>query len=108
MLFLGFLLRHDDLLVEIFRGKDIVDMVRSEVVPKKLIIDGRTHQNYPHLRMLPNHSLDSQQNEVSIDVSLMHLIQDDKGVFVEKLSAVHQPLQEDSVRYEDDTIFRVD
>lgn len=88
MLLLWLLLRHYDLLVEVFRGEDVVDVVRGEVVAKELVVDGGAHQDYPHLRMLSDYSLDGEQDEVSIDVSFMDFIQDDEGVFVEEVSAV--------------------
>ena len=88
MLLLWLLLRHYDLLVEVFRGENVVDVVRGEVVAKELVVDGGAHQDYPHLRMLSDYSLDGQQDEVSIDVSFMDFIQDDEGVFVEEVSAV--------------------
>lgn len=101
------LLGDDDPLIKILLFQDVVDVVGSKIVPEQLIVNGSTHQHDPHLGVLSDHSLHRQQYEISVDVPLVNLVQDNKGIFVEKLRAVHQSLHEDAIRHEHDSILRI-
>ena len=57
---------------------------------------------------MPYQSFQSQQNEVGIDVSFVHFIENDEGVLFEEVSTVHQSLQEDAVGDKHDSIFASD
>ena len=83
-------------------------MIGCEVVTEEFIVNRGTHQNDSHFRVQTDHSFYGEQNEISIDVPLMHLIQQNEGVLLEELSAVYESLQEDAVSDENNPILGVD
>lgn len=72
-------------------------MICCKVISKKFVIDSRTHKDYSKLGILPHDSFDCQKNEVCINVSFMYFIKNDKGVFIEKLSAMNHTLEENTI-----------
>lgn len=91
------LLCHYYLFVKILFLQDVVDVVRCKVISKELVINCGTHQDYSYFWILSNDSFHSQQDKVSINISLMNFIQNDEGVFFKKLCAVNQSLHEYAV-----------
>lgn len=86
--------------VEILFRENVVDVVGGKVVPEEVIVDGGTHEDDSDFGVQSDDPFDGEQNEVSVNVSLMDLVEDDEGVFVEDFRAVDHPLQEDSIGHE--------
>lgn len=82
-------------------------MVGGEVVAKQFVINGCAHQDDPEFGELTHDSFNREQDKVSIDVPFVNLVEDDKGVLVEELGAVHHSLQEDPIRDKYDLILGV-
>ena len=72
-------------------------MVRCKIISKQLVVYCCTHQDYADIGMLSYDSFYGEENEISVDVSFMHLIENNERKLFEELGAVNQSLQEDAV-----------
>ena len=86
--------------VEVLFREDVVDVVGGKVVPEEVIVNGGTHEDDSDFGVQSDDPFDCKQNEVSVNVSLMNLVEDDEGVFVEDFRAVDHPLQKYSIGHE--------
>ena len=78
-----------DLPVIIILLKDAINVIWGEVIPEKFIIYGSAHQNDSNLWKFTYNPLNSEQDKVSINISLMDFIKYDEGKLLEELSAMN-------------------
>lgn len=87
-------------LIKILPMHKTVNFVLRKVVLEQFVINCSTHKDYSQFGMHSKKPLHRKKNKISIDIPFMDLVENNKGVFGEKFSAMHQSLQKNAICHE--------